>query len=439
MDQPRDLGRGRKGQAALFMTMTITVSMGLIGLVTDVGWAYWRREACATAANSAAFAAVSAASAATNQSCGSGTTYWDCSAYSCPASPTLPVANNLGNGCMYAKQNGFLNTGRQSVTMQGGTGTPPTPGISPAYWASATVTERIPTLFSAALGQQWSQVSIQSVAAIFKGGGGGCVYVLNATASGAWTQSGGTFSTGCGIYIDSTSGSALTMSGGVDTLTGGADIYIGGGKSSSGGVIAFTGGGSLNTNQTSMPGNPVSGLTAPTPAGSCTANPNYSGGVGQSNITIPSGTYCSMSISGGTGLVLSGTYIMDGSFSVSGGNITTAAGGATIYFPPSSTGNISVSGGNMTLTAPTSGSLAGFALWKDGTTANSASISGSNLTIDGIIYMPYTALSYSGGNTPVQQSIIVNTIAMSGGNISQPVTSSYFSNGASISGNYIVQ
>lgn len=419
--------------------MTLTVSLGLIGLVVDIGWAYWRREACGTAATSAAFAAASAASAATNQSCGSGTTYWDCSAYSCPASPALPVVNNLGNGCMYAKQNGFLNTGRQSVALQGGTGTPPAPGISPAYWVSATVTERIPTLFSAVLGQPWSQVSVQSVAAIFKGGGGGCVYVLSPNASGAWTQSGGTFSTGCGINIDSTSGSALLMSGGTITASGGAEINVAGGKSSSGGVISFTGGGSLNTSDPSVPGNPVSGLTAPTPAGVCTANPGYSGGVGQNNITIPSGTYCSLSIIGGTGLVLSGTYIMEGSFSVSGGNITTAASGATIYFPPSSTGNISVSGGNLTLTAPTSGNLAGFALWKDGTTANSASISGSNLTINGIIYMPSTALSYSGGNTPVQQSIIVNTISMSGGNISQPVTSSYFSNGASLSGTYIVQ
>src|SRR5580704_10824612 len=140
------------------MTMTFTVSIGLIGMVTDIGWAYWRRIACSTAANSAAFAAVTAASAVTNQSCGSGTTYWDCSTYSCPASPSLPVANNLGNGCMYAQKNGFVDTGRQSVSLTGGTGTPPAPGISPSYWVSATVTESIPTLFSAVLGKQWMQV-----------------------------------------------------------------------------------------------------------------------------------------------------------------------------------------------------------------------------------------------------------------------------------------
>jgi len=420
--------------------MTITVSFGLIGLVVDIGWAYWRREACATAANSAAFAAIAAASSATNQSCGTGTTYWDCSTYSCPASPQLPVSNNLGNGCMYAKQNGFLNTGRQSVSLQGGTTSVPVSGVSPAYWVSATATERIPTLFSAALGQNWTQVSVQSVAAIFKGTAGGCVYVLDPSASGAWTQSGGNFGTGCGIYINSSSGSALTMSGGNLVVGSGNNISIVGAKLQSGGTTTFTGGGSLKTGQTAV-ANPISGLTAPTPAGSCTANPNYSGGVGQNNITIPSGTYCGIGISGGTGLVLSGTYIIKtGSFSVSGGNITTAAGGATIYFPPSNaSGTLSNSGGNMTLTAPTSGTLQGFAIWKDSATANSYSMSGGNVTINGIIYMPATAVTYSGGNTPVTQTIIVDTITMSGGNISQPAYSPYFASGKTISGNYIIQ
>src|SRR5580692_63162 len=49
---------GRRGQAALFMTMTLTLSFALIGLVVDLGWAYWRQEACLEAAQSAAMAGV---------------------------------------------------------------------------------------------------------------------------------------------------------------------------------------------------------------------------------------------------------------------------------------------------------------------------------------------------------------------------------------------
>ncbi len=114
--------RGRKGQAAIFMTMTLTVSMGLIGLVVDIGWAYWRKEACATAASAAAFAAISAASGSgvTNQSCGSGLTAWACGTYPCPANPSS-VTNNFDNGCLYAKQNGFYDTGHQTVSLKGGT------------------------------------------------------------------------------------------------------------------------------------------------------------------------------------------------------------------------------------------------------------------------------------------------------------------------------
>jgi Flp pilus assembly protein TadG len=435
--QHRGLISGRKGQAAIFMTMTLTLSMGLIGLVVDIGWAYWRKEACATAANAAAFAAIAAASSATNQSCGSGTAYWDCSTYNCPANPIL-VTNNFDNGCLYAKQNGFLNTGRQTVTVQGGTTAAPAPGLTPAYWVKATVTEKIPTLFSAVLGQPLAQIAMQSTAGLFKGSGGGCVYVLNSNSTpGAYTQSGGSFTSGCGVTIDSSASNALLMSGGTLALTGGGNLSIVGNKSTSGGSITFGGGGSLLTGQAGS-GNPVSGLTAPTPAGSCLADPGYSGSV--NNITVPSGTYCGITNSGSTGMILSGTYIMKtGSFIMSGGNMTTAAGGATIYFPPSNSGTIMISGGTLGLTAPTSGSLAGIAIWDNNTLANSMNISGGSFVVNGIIDMPNTAMTYSGGGTPVQQTLIVNTLIMSGGNISQPATSSFFSNGATLSGKYIIQ
>jgi hypothetical protein len=93
------------------------------------------------------------------------------------------------------------------------------------------------------------------------------------------------------------------------------------------------------------------------------------------------------------------------------------------------------------LTAPTSGTYAGFAIWKDASTAGTSSfnMSGSNTTINGIIYMPNTAVNYSGSNTAVQQSIICYTMAMSGGNISQPATSSYFSNGGASGGAYLIE
>jgi hypothetical protein len=88
-----------------------------MGLVVDFGWAYWRKEAAYTAANAAATAAIAAANSVSNQICGAGADQWNCSStsYGCAANHTTPAAANLDNGCLYAKQNGFLNTGRQSV------------------------------------------------------------------------------------------------------------------------------------------------------------------------------------------------------------------------------------------------------------------------------------------------------------------------------------
>src|SRR5262249_47520758 len=147
--------------------------LGALGLVVDFGWAYWRKEAASTAAMAAASAAVVSASGASSQACGTGTNHWNCSsAYSCPSNPVLPVASNLDNACLYAKQNGFVNTGRQTVTLTAGTGTPPNSAISTAYYVTATVTEQIPMLFSAAIGNQWAQVTGTSTAAVMAQGGG---------------------------------------------------------------------------------------------------------------------------------------------------------------------------------------------------------------------------------------------------------------------------
>jgi hypothetical protein len=137
----------------------------------------------------------------------------------------------------------------------------------------------------------------------------------------------------------------------------------------------------MTTSDASVSGNPISGLTAPTPAGVCTADPNYSAGIG---------------------------------------------------------GTFNFTGGSLIFTAPSSGSLSGFAIWKDGTTSNTSQWTGGGPAISGIIYMPQTALTYTGGISPTQ-TIIVDTLSMPGGSVSSPASSTYFSSGAGISGNYIVQ
>jgi hypothetical protein len=423
------------------VTISLPVTLGLIGMVVDVGWAYFREEACRTAAQAGAFAAAMAADKASNLTCASGVTCTTGYA-ACPLSPVKPPSTNLQNGCLYAQQNGFTaggNGGRQNVKYNANTTASPVAGVTPNYWVQFMATERIPTLFAAVFGQTWLVVSARSTAGVFATASGGCVYVLNhLNQTGAWQQSGGTFATGCGIYVAGT-GSVATMSGGTVTLGDGladsqVDFTLQGTMTKSGGTISPAA--NLLSSQGAI-ANPISGLTAPT-AGSCLPDPSISSGTGKN---IPAGTYCSgITISGGTGTTL-GPGIIDitgGGFTVSGGTIVTATGGVNIYFS-SSAGNLSVSGGTISITAATGGSLDGIALWKDGTTISSAAISGSSTVINGIIYMPYTALAYSGGAVPVNQTLVVNTIAMSGGTINQSANSSLLNNGGSGGGAYLIE
>jgi hypothetical protein len=409
--------------------LTMTVMFGTLGLATDLGWDYFLKTRVQTAADAAASAAAVYASR-NGDTCSTVT----CGVtYTCAG--TTPPTTALQSGCLYATVDGPPIL---TATMIENNAAHPPAGLSgntPTMWVKATVTASNSNHFLFLQGFHTASILASSLAGVYSGGGGGCVYVLNAGAANAWSQSGGTFTTGCGVYVNSNNAQAYTQSGGIDTFNGGSNLYIAGGENKSGGITTFNGGGSAKTSQAQF-SNPVSGLTAPTPGTPCTADPNISGG--NSN-PIASGTYCSLTISGGNGIVFSGTYIITtGNFSMVGGNFSTGAGGATIYIPASnSTGSIQISGGNGTFTAPSSGNLGGFALWQNNSVA--ANVSGANVTVNGIIYMPSASLTYSGSNTAATMSIVVNKITMSGGNISQPATSGFFSNGASFSGGTLIQ
>ena len=64
--------------------------------------------------------------------------------------------------CLYAKQNGFTNGangGKQKVSVEANTTASPVAGISPSYWISVTVSEKLPLTFLSVLGTQWANVA----------------------------------------------------------------------------------------------------------------------------------------------------------------------------------------------------------------------------------------------------------------------------------------
>src|SRR5579864_8291677 len=219
--------RALRGQAAIFVTMSLVPTMGVLGLVVDVGWSFYRKEATKTAAQAAANAAATAGLNVPSYAC---TTGVPCQAApACPASPTSPPTDLIGTACLYAKQNGFVNSGRQTVTVEANnTGLPVTGVTNAQYWVRVTVSESIPQLFSAVLGKTWSQVKAESTDAIFQQANGACVFALDRTAAGSITNVGNTqVNASCGMYDDSNNAAAVSFSG-TTNVTAGSIKDVGG-------------------------------------------------------------------------------------------------------------------------------------------------------------------------------------------------------------------
>lgn len=430
--------RTRSGQAAIMVTLTLPLTLGLVGMVVDMGWAYWREEACRTAAQAAAFASAMAANKASNQTCGSGVSCTT-SYTACPSNPTSPPSSVVQNGCLYAKANGFTtggNNGRQNVLYGANTTNSPVSGVTPAYWVRFVVAEKIPTLFSAVLGQPWMVVSARSTGGAFSSSGGGCIFVLDhpsQNSAGAYTQNSSNMTTGCGLYVDSSATGSVTVNSSNMNFSNGASLVTHGTVTANSSNINFNGGGSEKQNQPAF-ADPMTGLTPPTPSLPCTPDPH----INSANTSVSKGTYCAMTINSSNVTFNSGVYIFTaGSLTINSSNIT-ATSGVTLYFTGSA-GNLAFNSGNMSLTAPSGGSTDGIALWKDGTTINTGPTNSSNLSVNGIIYEPYTNFTYNSSNGATQTTIIVNKLVMNSCNISQAATSQFFNGGGSTGGAYLIE
>src|SRR5215472_14709418 len=92
-------------------TLSLTVVFGMVGLVTDLGWAYYRKEAAQAAAQAAALATVKAAMAMSGGVCGSHNVPSCPSDVVCPASIQVTGGiSSVDKGCLYAQKNGYTTT-----------------------------------------------------------------------------------------------------------------------------------------------------------------------------------------------------------------------------------------------------------------------------------------------------------------------------------------
>jgi len=418
---------GRRGQALIMIVLSCLVIFGAVGLVVDLGWARFRKQAAQAAAESAALAAVaSAASSSCTPSCAGSIACQ--SATACPTSITTPPSNNLLAGCLYAKANGFTASGHQNVTIAANVTAPPSvPNVTVPYWVSVSVSENIPQLFSAVFGNTYLSSGAHVTAAVLPStSSGGCIYVLESTGSSVTNSGSALLQSGCGIYINSSSSSAVLMSGSATIkTTGSAKTNIVGNWLASGGAT-ITPAPNLGV---SPQADPFASMNPPT-VGSCTYS---SAVVVTTNTSLSPGTYCGGIVTSGSETITMnpGLYIIKSGITVSG-TPTFNGAGVTLYF---SSGGITGSGGGLfNLTAPTtdfssSEPYKGVVIFEDRSDSSGITLSGSTGSqVSGLVYMPKGNLTYSGdsGTSGVITTLVVNAITFSGTSyIQQAATTDY--------------
>jgi len=403
-------------------TIMLIPLFGLAGLVTDLGYMQYLKRSAQTAADVAAQAAIiqfHSAAVGSSYTCG-GNVVCQSTPAACPSNITTP-ANPIQNGCMYAAQNGFSPGGNQSVTYTAGISAPPpsAPGVSSAaYWVTFNVIQQVPQLFSAVLGNTQGTVGAQATAAVAPSKD--CVYALSRTAP-AGISVGGTASltASCGLYVNSTSSSAISTNGGGTVSATEYDV--------SGGVSVHTPLSPTPNLGAPPASDPLAGLAAPASAPYTCDYKDYSA-KNWSNPTLSPGVYCGgIAVGNNTYTFSSGTYILvGGGLSTQNANSQIIGSQVTFYntFGSTDKGNYSYSPisiaatSTVNLTAPNSGTYAGILFFEDRNAPESSDTygGGSTAVYQGIIYAKNADMSMY-GNSSVNAAytmIIANTISMVG-------------------------
>jgi len=379
-----------RGQAIVLICVSLIALMGMVAIVTDFSFMQHQRNMMQTAADSAAMA----------------------------GSEELSYGDQVAAGKADAASNGYTD-GASSVTVA--INNPPSAGPNAANsaYVEAIVTKPEPTYFLRVLGVSTMTVSARAVA--YEGNGPNCIYVLNPSASGAFSANGNvTVNSGCGLLVDSSSSTGLSVVGNV-SITAPTIGVVGG----------YSAGGNSTLSPTPKTGviaasDPLAYVAAPI-VGSC-AHTNFSlngsNGSSGSPYQLYAGTYCGgISVHGNAVLHFNaGTYVLAGGGMSISANTTMTGTGITFYNTTGTGGYGAISFNGNThanFSAPTSGPLAGILFFQDRSIPSSgagSSITGnSSSTFDGAIYFPTTAVSFHGNSSANGYSIVVaNELTLSG-------------------------
>lgn len=216
-----------------------------------------------------------------------------------------------------------------------------------------------------------------------------CVLALGTTGNAILVDNQGTLSaTGCVV-----SKASIYLNSG--TITADSLVAAGTISQSNSGSNTLSAN-SQTANASSTPADPYASKTAPS-AGSCTTHPDYTA---YGTYTANPGTWCGNQVIGGNSSTITfnpGVYVINnGDLTFNNASITSAAG-VTFVLTGTSPGNFSwtnYSNTTFAISAPTSGSTAGIAVWQGCNSGGSQTTSfqgGSTLNLSGSVYAPCSA------------------------------------------------
>jgi hypothetical protein len=378
----------RRGFVMVTMMLCLVALVAFVGLAIDVGYEQYVKTCMQTAADAAALGGAQELRAS-----GSG--------------------NLVSSAKADAAANGFTD-GQNSVVIT--VNHPPSTGYSTTDSSAVEVliSQTVPTFFMQILGFASGTVQTRAVARV--GGGTNCFYVLDPSMNSALGVSGGvTVQFTCGVQVNSTSNTALTVTGGSHVTAPYFDVA---------GKYTVNGGSSISPAPSqSAPAlsDPLASLSPPT-VGGCTYS-NISIGNG-ATVTRSQGTYCNgLTIGGGATVTLNpGIYVLKGGgLTISNGAHVT--GNGVVFYNTYAAGYpyapITFNGGTtVTLTAATTQTYAGILFFQDRSVVSALpnTISnGANATLTGTLYFPTTSLSYAGGANAAYTIVVADSVSFSGG------------------------
>jgi Flp pilus assembly protein TadG len=358
----------KRGAVAVIAGLALPALLGFTALGTEASYWWYQSRAAQGAADAAALSAAAAATAKNKRM--------------------------LFEAHATAAAQGFAHgVNGVTVTMN----SPPSKGTyaGEAAAVEVVVSQNQERLFSRLFAKDAVLIAARSVA-LEGAAGTACVLALNGNAKGALKGAGTTKATlnGCGLAVNSNDATALETAGGAIVTADSADIV---GGISGTGLTAEKG---IHTG-TKPTRDPYADVAQPSHSG-CDKT-NFSA---KNTVTMNPGVYCKgVKINAGAVVTLNpGVYFFDGdSLSVAGGATITGTGVTLVFTGDSASGyaTATVNGGaNVHITAPTTGPLAGIAVFGDRAMPAGSAFTlngGGTQDFTGAIYLPKAAVTYAGG------------------------------------------